>query len=216
MPKQIAIIGLGKFGAALARELKTLGHDVIGVDKSEKAVAELESEIEHLLVFDSTSKQALEDSDIASSHIVVVAIGSGSEASILTTLLLKELGAKTVVAKASGSYHAIILKRVGADRVIQPEEEMGRRLARMLASPNTIDFIELAPGYSVVEIVPSSNMLGRTLTELDLRRRVGVNVLAIRRGDTVNAVPKGEDIVTKNDILIVAGMDEGIDNLRKL
>ena len=215
MAKQIAVIGLGRFGKAVARELMELGHEVVGIEVSEKTAAALEQDIPDILILDSTSKQALQDADIKSFDTVVVAIGAGVEASILTTLLLKELGVKTVVAKAQDYYHEIILKRVGADRVVQPEEEMGTRLARSLSSPNMLDFIELAPGYSVVEIVASENMFGRTLAELDLRRKFGVNVLAIKHNDLINAVPKGEDTIRQGDILIIAGQDEKIDLLRK-
>ena len=211
---QVAVIGLGRFGHGVAIELMRRGHDVVGMEQSERLVNEIVRDIPNSIILDSTSKQALEDANIAAFDVVVVAIGGNQQASILTTLLLKDLGVPHIVCKAQDEYHKRILERVGADRVIQPEQEMGRRVARSIATPNVIDVMELSPGYSVVEIVAPGSMVGRTLKDLDLRRKSGVNVLAIKHNNEVNPVPQGDDVIRDGDTLIVTGKDEDIDTLR--
>lgn len=214
MKHQVAIIGLGRFGQSVARELIRLGHDVVGIDMSEKNVNDAVRDIPNSIILDATNKQALEDADMHAFDIVVVAIGDNQQASILCTLLLKELGAPLVVAKAQDTYHQTILERVGADRVIQPERDMGMRVARSIAVPNLLDFMSLGEGYSIVEIVATENMVGRTLAQLDIRRKAGVNVLAIKHDNNINPVPKGDDTVRRGDTLVVAGPDESIEKLK--
>ena len=216
MKKTIAVIGLGRFGQAVAQELLRKGHDVVGMEQDEDIVNAVVRDIPSTIILDASSRQALEDADLASFDIVVLAIGANQQASILATLLLKEIGAPHVVAKAQDPYHEIILKRVGADRVVQPEMEMGTRLARTLSSPNVLDYMALGEGYSVTEMKAPRELVGKTLVELDMRRRFGVNVLAVRNGQDINAVPKGDDIVSSGAVLVIAGRDEDIDRLRSM
>jgi trk system potassium uptake protein TrkA len=216
MKKTIAVIGLGRFGRAVAKELQSKGHDVVGMEQNEDIVNTVVQDIPNALILDATNRQALDAADLASFDIVVVAIGGNQQASILATLLLKEIGVPYVVAKAQNTYHEIILMRVGADRVVQPEKEMGTRLARSLASPNVLDYMSLGQGYSVTELKAPHAMVGKSLEALDMRRKYGVNVLAVKNGQDINAVPKGSDVILADTVLVVAGSDQAVDKLRTM
>ncbi len=210
----VAVIGLGRFGSAVARELKRLNHYVVAIDFEEKLVNSIVDQVSHALILDATNKAALLDAGIDSFDVAVVAIGDNTHAAILTTLLLKEIGVKKIYAKAVDDYHAKILQKVGADRVFKPEEEMGLRCARSISAPDLLDFISLGPGYSIAEVVAGNRLSGKTLIELNLREKANVNVLAIKHNDIINPVPKGSDRIEMEDVLIVAGADEQIEKLR--
>jgi trk system potassium uptake protein TrkA len=215
MKSHIAVIGLGQFGMSVAIELHRLGHSVLAIDIDEKKVNEIADRVSHALILDVTDKEALIEAGLNSSDTAIIAIGSNIQASILCSVLLKEIGVKKIIAKSVDYYHGLILQKVGADKTISPESEMGVRLARNIASPSVLDYIQLAPGYSVVELLATPKIIGKSLAELDLRRKANVNVLAIRRDETLNPVPNGDDVIGRNDILIVAGRDKDLEDLKE-
>lgn len=216
MGREFAVIGLGRFGTSVARTLYDLGHNVLAVDVDEAKVQALANQVTHVVQADGTDELALRALGIRNFETVVVSIGQDLEASILVTLMLKEMGVATVVAKAASDAHGKVLERVGADRVVYPEKDMGARVARFLAESNILDYIELTPHVSVIEFAVANMMHGKTLREIDLRAKYGVTVLAIRRGDKVRISPPGDEPLRPGDILVAIGENENIEKLQKV
>lgn len=214
MKKQIAVIGLGRFGTAAAEELEKHGHPVLAIDYSEEMVDRIKNHVSYSLILDATNRDALNEAGLSNFETAIVAIGSNANACILCTLILKELGVKRVISKATDHYHGVILKKVGADRVVWPEVDAGTRLARSLVIPNAIDYMGFGEGLSVVEVSPPEWMHGKTLASLELRKKFGVNIIAIKQGERMNPVPKGEDVIVKSDILVLAGKDDDLEKLQ--
>lgn len=214
MPKEFAIIGLGRFGSSVAEILHQMGNHVLAVDMDEHRVSELANHVTHAVQADATDEHSLRSLGIRNFDYVIVAIGEDLEASILVTLMLKELGVKTVVAKASTEAHGKVLQRVGADRVVFPEKDMGVKVARSLGRANILDYIELTPEVSVVELAAGERLAGRNLRQLDLRSRFQVTVLAIRRGQRVLLPPDPNEPVYPDDILVAIGENDRIGKLQ--
>ncbi len=212
--KQFAVIGIGRFGGSVATTLYDMGHDVLAIDSSEEKVEAIVDRVTHAVVADTTSETALKSLGITNFDVVIVSIGKDIQASILTTLVLKELNVKYVVAKARTAQHGKVLQKIGADRIVFPERDMGVRLAQNLVDTNVLDFIELSPDYSIVEIIVPEGMIGKSLRELDLRARHGVNVLAIcSRDKKINVSPAATVCLQECDVLIVVGTNESIQKL---
>lgn len=205
MAKQFAIIGLGRFGSSVARTLYEMDFEVMGIDENEDRINEIIQYVTHAVVADSTDEMALKEIGIRNFDVVVVAIGADIQASILTVLILKEMGVKKIVAKAQNERHGQVLYKVGADRVVFPERDMGVRVAHNLISANVLDFIELAEDYSVAEVVVSRSMVGNTLRQLDVRAKFGVNVIAIKSGENFNIAPGPDEVIKEKDVLVVIG-----------
>lgn len=216
MSKQYAVIGLGRFGMSVGANLATQGHEVLGIDESESLVHAASSVLTHVIQADATDEEALKAMGLRNFDAVIVAIGSDLEASILVTLLLKEMGVPLVIAKASTDLQGRVLQKIGADRVVYPERDMGARVAHSLLATNILDYIELSPKYSILEIEAPPQICGKTLKELNLRNRYSVNVMAIKRGHSILATPKAEDVIMSGDILVVIGPHDGLRNLEKL
>ncbi len=206
MPKQYAVIGLGRFGTSIARTLYNLGQEVLAIDTSEERLKYVVDEVTHSVLADTTDASVLKNIGIANFDVVIVAIGENVQANIMTTLLLKELGVKYVVAKALTKMQGRVLEKVGADRVVFPERDMGKRVAHNLVATNLVDYIELAQGFRIIEVVASKEMIGKTLQHLNLRAKHGVNILLIKRasGEAIFS-PGAEDQVQTGDILVMAG-----------
>ncbi|HJV44405.1 MAG TPA: TrkA family potassium uptake protein [Bacillota bacterium] len=215
MANTYAVIGMGRFGSSVAKTLYEQGFDVMAVDSSEERIQEHMQHVTYAVQADSTDEQALKELGLRNVDVVVVAIGEDIQASILTTLIVKELGVKQIVVKAQNERHGKVLYKVGADRVVFPERDMGHRVALNLISPNILDFIELAEDYSVAEIVASDWMIGKNLIQLNIRPRFGVNVVAIKSGKGINIAPKAEDVVTTGDILVVIGHNNDLKKLEE-
>lgn len=215
MAKEYLIIGLGRFGGSLARTLYGLGHNVLGVDADKHRVDELVEHITHAVEADATDEAVLKSLGVGNFDTVIVSIGGNLEASILITLLVKELGARKVVAKAASDAHGKVLSRVGADRVIFPEKDMGVRVARSLVTENVVDVIELARDVSIIEMEAGSKFGGKSLKELDLRAKFGVTVLAIRSGESIRVPPSPNDVIQRGSIVIVLGNNKDLDRFQK-
>ncbi|HEY8497919.1 MAG TPA: TrkA family potassium uptake protein [Limnochordales bacterium] len=213
--RQFAVIGLGAFGSSVAATLYQLGQEVLAADASEQRVQEIAPLVTHAVQVDATDEQALKALGIRNFDVAVVAIGD-IEASILATSLIKGLGVPYVVARAVSELHGRVLERVGADRVVRPERDMGIRVAHTLLSGNLIEYVELTPGYSIVEVMAKEPFVGRSLRDLDLRAKYGINILAIRRGAKVLAVPGADTVIEPGDILLAMGEDERLEELEAL
>ncbi|MFE6796753.1 potassium channel family protein [Paenibacillus chitinolyticus] len=208
---QYAVIGLGRFGSSLSQELTQLGHEVLGIDRDEEKVEEMSDKLTHTVVADATDEEVLRSLGVRNFDCAVVAIGDNIQASIMAAILLKELGVKTVVAKALTDQHAKVLEKIGVDRIIFPERDMGVRVAHQLVSPNLLDYIELSKNYTIAELVVSRRISGLTLKELDPRAKYGCSIVAINKTDDVIIAPTAEDVLHEKDVMVVIGTKEQID-----
>jgi trk system potassium uptake protein TrkA len=203
--QQYAVIGIGRFGTSIAKKLYEAGQEVVGIDLNEKQVEDAELFITHGAVADTTEKAALQSIDIHHFDCVIVAIGSNMQASILTVLLLKELGVKKVIAKALNEQHGQVLEKVGADWIVYPDKDMGERVAHQLLSPNVINFIELSEEYSIEEIKIPAGMIEKSLRDLDLRANYHLSVIAVIRNGEIIISPSPDQVIDDGDILIMIG-----------
>lgn len=214
MPKkQFAIIGLGRFGTSVAQYLAGVGYEVLAVDDNEDRVQEVAHQVTHAVSADSTDEEAMKALGIRNFDVVIVAIGQDIQSSILTTLILKELGVPKLVVKAQNELHGKVLHKIGADKVVFPERDMGLRVAHSLISKNILEHIELGGDYSIIEMKVPQAFLNRSLKELDLRAKYGCNVLAVKRGAEMNITPRSDEPLTAEDVLVIVGKN---DNLSKL
>ncbi|TFE00304.1 potassium channel family protein [Jeotgalibacillus salarius] len=215
MKKEFVVIGLGRFGGSIVRELVEQGMEVMAIDKFEDKVDEYSTIATHAVVADSTDEAALRSLGIRNFDHVIVAIGDDIQASILTTLMLKEIGVKRITVKAQNDYHEKVLERIGADKVVHPERDMGKRIAHNIVSNNVLDYLELSDEHSIVEIVANNLLIGNSIIELDIRAKYGINIVAIKRGDDIIVSPQANDVIRKDDILIVIGADNDINRFEK-
>jgi len=202
---QFAVIGLGRFGASLASTLYEMGYQVLGIDADEDSVEAMLSQTTQSVQLDATDEAALKMFGITNFDVVVVAIGEDIQASILTTLILKDLGIKHIVVKAQNDYHGKVLEKIGADQVIYPERDMGLRVVQQLITPNILDYIELAPNYNIVEIAVNERLAGKKLSEIEAFTKFGINVMAIKSEEQLNVSPKANDVISLTDILVLIG-----------
>lgn len=203
--REFAVIGLGRFGSGVALTLETHGYQVLGLDQDAEIVQRLSDRITHMAVLDSTDEEALKAVDITAVDTVVVAIGNDFEANLLTTVALKNLGVKQIICKAPTRRQKQILMKVGADRVIQPEFDAGRRLAEELSTPAILERISLGPQHSIAELIVPSDMVYQSLMQVDLRNKYGVTVLLVKRGNALEVSPPANFILQPDDVLVVLG-----------
>jgi trk system potassium uptake protein len=215
MKGQYAVIGLGRFGSSLATTLYQAGNEVLAIDRNEERIEEYKDHVTYAVVADSTDEEALKGVGIRNFDAVIVAIGDDIQASILTVLVLKELGVQKVVAKAINKRHGQVLYKVGADWVVFPERDMGERVATQLMSPNVLDYIELAKDYSIEEVKVHPSMIGKNLRELNLRARFNITVIAITNKREVTISPSPDRIIKEGDILVVIGENKDLDRFEK-
>jgi len=215
MKREFAVIGLGRFGGSICEVLSMEGMKVLAIDRDEQKINEFKNIASHAVIVDSTDEQALKELGIKNIDHVIVAIGDNIQASILTTVILADLGVKKITVKAQNDYHEKILNKIGAHQVVHPERDMGRRLAHSLISSNILDYLELSEDHSMVEIIAGEKMLGKTLIELNIRAKYGCNVVAIRQGKKLNVSPTADETIQEDDVLIVIGADRDISRLEK-
>lgn len=214
--KQYAVIGLGRFGTSVALTLSRSGCEVLAVDSDEERVQKISEEVTHVAVADSTDEAALKALGMSNFDVVVVAIGENIQANVLTTLLLKDLGVKYIVAKARNELHGKMLHKLGADRVVHPERDMGQRVAHNLVSTNVLDYIELSPSLSLVEITTPKTLVGASLVEANLRAKYELNVVALKRGEILIVPPNPSEEIQDGDVLIVVGSNSGLQHLEEM
>lgn len=213
--KQFVIIGIGKFGYSIATTLFDMGHDVLAIDKDEEKVQQISNRVTHAVQADATDENTLKALGIRNFDVAVVTISSNIQSSILITMLCKELGLKYVLAKAQNELHAKVLYKTGADKVVFPERDMGIRVAQNLVSTNFLDYIELTPHYRLVELAVVPAWEDKSLRELNIRVKYGINIMAIRHGNDVNISPLGDDILRREDVLVLIGRTNDIENFQR-
>ncbi|WP_409345039.1 potassium channel family protein [Paenibacillus sp. MBLB4367] len=212
---QYAVIGLGRFGSSLAKELIELGFEVLGIDQDEEIVDEMSNVLTHTVVADATDEEVLKSLGIRNFDCAVVAIGDDIQASIMAAILLKDLGVKKVVAKALSELHGKVLNKIGVDRIIYPERDMGIRVAHQLVSPNLLDYIELSKEYTIAELSVTRRISGMTLRQLDTRKKYGCSVVAINKRGGIVIAPTAEEVVDERDIMVVIGTNEQIEDFQQ-
>lgn len=212
--KQYAVIGLGRFGSSVAKTLYELDNEVMGIDTDDEKVQNISEHITHAIQVDATDENSLKSLGIRNFDVAVIAIGADVQASIMATLIVKEMGVKHIIAKANSEIHAKVLYKIGADKVVLPERDMGTRVAHSLVSSNILDYIELSDDYNIAEIVTPSKWYGKTLSELNLRANYGLNVMAIKRQDNIEVSPNSEYIMKENDIVVVIGDTKSLDKIQ--
>lgn len=215
MGKDYAVIGLGRFGGSICRELSKEGKQVLAIDIDEAKVNEYKNIASHAVILDSTDEESLKEIGINNFEHVIVAIGESLQASILTTVILTDLYVERITVKAQNDYHEKILRKLGVDRVIHPERDMGRRIAQNIISNNILDFLDLSDNHSIVEVKTGRKMIGESLIELDIRAKFGCNVVAVKRGEVIDVSPSPEYIFEPEDILLVIGRDDDIHRFEK-
>jgi len=212
LAKQFVVLGAGRFGSSVSTTLCNLGHDVLVVDKDEELIQQVSLKVTNAVQADSTSEKALKSLGIKDFDAVVLAIGTDVHASIMTAILLVELGANYIVAKAQTELHGRVLEKIGVNRIVFPERDMGQRIAHSLISPSIIDLIEVSDDYSLVEVTAPKEMIGKTLQDLNIRARYGISIIALRHHnvDQANISPQAEDIIEENDIIVAIGENKAL------
>ena len=208
MGEQVIVIGLGRFGSAVARELSALGNEVLAVDTDESVVNEIAPDVTHAVQLDASTEGTLRSVGAADFSAAVVGMAADTDASIFATMALQDLGVRTI-AKAGGPLHARILERVGAERVVYPEQEAGIRVAHTFNITGVVDYLVIAPRFGIARVVPPASYVGRTLRDLDLQTRFRLTPIALKRGEKVVVNPPRDEVLRAGDELVLVGRDEG-------
>ena len=213
MKKQFAVLGVGSFGESVAVELQNLGCEVIAVDNDMERIEEIADSVSYAMRADFGEPEVIRSLGARNLDGVVVAVAENMESSIMATLVSKEIGVPYVMAKAKTDLHATVLRKIGADAVIFPEVDMGKRIAKTLASANFADWLSLSPDFSIVEIKIPEKWVGTSLIELDVRRVHAVNVVAIKTGDDVEVNPDPARKLEEGMIMVLVGANEALEKI---
>ena len=214
MNRQFVVVGLGRLGISMVETLDSLGHEVLAIDKREGVIQRLADELPnvHLVATDATDEATVRGLNVEGFDAAAVMIGENHlEAGILATATLKEVGVPRIVARATGSIHARVLEKVGADRVIQPEREIGEQLARTMASPVVLDYVDLGDDEALIESQLPRAWLDKSLSELDLSQKFGLTVLALKPKGRPGSLPRGDTVLHAGDVLVVGGSKKALD-----
>ncbi|WP_137596627.1 potassium channel family protein [Paucilactobacillus kaifaensis] len=214
MKQTFAVIGLGRFGLSVCQSLVAAGQDVLAIDNNEELITSYKDLVTQAVIADAQDEDAMRDLDLGSFDHVVIALGQNIQASVMSTLIAKELGAKHIVAKAETTIHGRALQKIGADQIVFPERDMGQRIARRLLSHNILNYLALSDTYTLAEIrVENTKLTGKTLTELNFREKYGLTLVAIRRGKDVQVSPPADATIEKGDTLSVIGETIDVEHL---
>src|SRR5215207_7503890 len=213
MSRQFVIIGLGRLGSAMLDTLLSLDHEVLGIDLDEDLIQELAGEYPraHLVAADATEESVLRDLNVGHFDGAAVVIGENMEAGILATANLKELGVPFVVSRAISKLHGRVLEMIGADRIIEPERDMGAQVARTMASPAVMDYVDLGEDEALIEAEVPKEWVGRTLADLHLSRESGLTVLAVKPKGKSGTIPSGDTVLQEGDVIVVGGSKQDLD-----
>ena len=214
--KSYIVIGLGLFGAELARQLCKQGCEVLAMDVESDLVQQVAEDVTHAVVADGRDKEVLRSLGAGNFDCGIVAIGDDLAASVLTTINLQELNVPHIVCKAHDDTHRRVLEKLGANRVVIPEYEFAGKLARSLASHNVLDYIELSPDYGILEVPAPKAWIGKTLKELNVRAKLGVNIIAVENKNETNVSPAADYRIEDGDIMVVLGDNKALEAVQKL
>ncbi|MHC1720641.1 MAG: TrkA family potassium uptake protein [Clostridiaceae bacterium] len=211
--KQYVVIGIGRFGSSVAKTLFTLDNDVLALDADEENVQRISEYVTHAVQVDATDENSLKSLGLRNMDVAVITIGADIQASIMATLIVKEMGVKYIIAKANNEIHAKVLYKIGADKVIQPERDMGVRVAHNLISSNILDYIELSEDYNIAEIVSADEWFGKTIIDLNFRVNYGLNVMAIKRGEKIEVSPGPNFRIEEGDVIVAIGDTRSLEKI---
>lgn len=214
--KQFVVFGIGRFGTSLCKTLCDLGHEVLAVDGRENAISDIAPFVTQAIQMDATDEDALKKIGLRNFDAAVISIGDNVRDSILVSLLCKEAGVKYVISKATDELHAKVLRKVGVDRVIFPERDMGVRVAKSLISPNVLDLIALTDDYSIESIRVPAAWAGKTVHEIDVRRKYGITVLLIQRGGEVIIEHLSDVKLQGTDVMMLLGDKRDVERIEAL
>lgn len=214
--KSYVVVGLGRFGREVARQLCTLGCEVLAMDISSDLVQQVSGDVTHAVTADAQDKSVLKALGVKDFDCAVIAIGDDLAASVLATMNMKELGVPYLVCKAHDDTHRRVLQKLGADRVVIPEKENAARLAKSLSTPNVLDYIELSEEFGIIDIPAPDEWNEKTLKELNIRAKLGVNILAIRRDGKINVSVNPDFAFQKGDVVVVLGDAAALKAVQKL
>lgn len=214
--KSYIVIGLGKFGAEAAKRLCQLGGEVLAIDRNPDLVQPISNQVTQAVVGDARDKEVLRALGAKDFECAIVAIGANLADSVLATMNLKELGVPYIVCKASDETHRQVLMKLGADKVVIPEQEQADRLAKNLSSPNVLDYIELSNEYGIIEIPAPGSWQEKSLKELNVRAKLGVNIIAVKCGGQINVSPAADYRIQSDDVMVVLGDTAALDAVQKL
>ncbi len=214
--KSYVVIGMGRFGAEVARRLCELGCEVLAVDKQSELIQPMGDVVTQAVVADATDKEVLRALGVKDFDCAVVAIGNSLSDSVLATMNLKELGVGYIVCKAHDATHRQVLMKLGADQVVIPEQENALRLARSLSSFNVLDYIELSDDYGIIDVPAPGSWVDKTLKELNVRAQLGVNILAVKQGGQINVSPSADYAIRQGDVMVVLGDTAALKAVQKL
>ncbi len=214
--RSFIVVGLGRFGSQAARRLYRQGCEVLVIDTNSDLVQQVSDDVTQAVVADAQDKEVLRALDVKSFDCAVVAIGDSLADSVLATMNLKELGVPYIVCKAHDETHRQVLKKLGADRVVIPEQENADRLAMSLSSPNVLDYIELSEDYGIVEVSAPAPWQEKSLIELNIRAKMGVNILAVKRDGHITVSPAADFRIAQGDVLVVLGDTAALEAVQKL
>ena len=212
------VIGIGRFGSSLATELYQMKHDVLAVDKHEENITKIVNHVTNVIIGDAKDEAVLRSLDIQSFDCVIVAMATTIEDSVLTSIMAKEMGAKMLVCKAQNEWHEKILVQIGADKVIRPERDTGKRVAHLLVQKDSIDQLELSPDYCILELRVPNHWINKSLVEINLRKKYGVTLIAIRSAKTeeLSLSINAETVMCEGDILTLLGPSEILDKISEV
>ena len=211
--KQYIVIGCGRFGSSVAKKMCQLGNEVMVIDKDEDSIENIAEQVTHTAIVDVTEERDLKSIGLGNFDVVIVAISSDIRASIMVTIMAKEMGVPKIVCKAKDELQAKVLYKIGADKVVFPERDMGIRLAYNLASENILDQINLDPEYSIMEIVTPTNWVGKTIIELNLKAKYDITVLAVKTTSGLKVMPSPNYKMQEKNILIIIGNTDKIGDI---
>ncbi len=212
--RQYVVIGLGQFGTAVAETLLSMGYEVLGIDNNAEIVQNLSTKLTHVVQLDAGDPSALQRMGLVNYDVVFVTLRD-LQASIICALNLKEMGCKYLVVKANSANHAKILEKIGVEKVVLPERDMGVRIAHSVASSSLLDYIDMSPEYSIAEIVAPEQFFGKRLRDLDLRNKYNLNIIAIHHEKTINVTPSADDRIWSGDVIVVVGSKKDIAKLEE-
>lgn len=214
--KSYIVIGLGRFGSEVARRLCQLGCEVLAVDSSSDLVQDISNDVTHAVVADARDKGVLRALGAADFDCAIVAIGGSLADAVLATMNLKELGVPRIVCKARDETYRQVLKKLGADQIVIPEQEQAYRLARSLSSQNVLDYIELSEDYGIIDLPAPDGWTGKNLRELNVRAKLGVNILAIKKDSKINVSPAADYVICKGDVMVILGDTAALKAVQRL
>ena len=214
--KSYVVIGLGRFGSTLARQLCKLGAEVLAMDVHNDLVQQVADDVTHAVVGDAQDKDVLRALGVRDFDCAIVAIGTNLAASVLTVMNLQELGVPYIICKAHDETHSRVLQKLGVNKVVIPEQENAARLARSLNSHNVLDYIELSEDYGILELPAPRSWIGKSLKELNIRAKLGVNIIAVENGQKTNVSPSADYVIGEGDIMVVLGDNYSLEAVQKL